>query len=260
MVRRTLAFSAPCIIYLITFSLNANAEEINVFSGYYVLKANGASQSGDIFPAPGKCTFCQPFTNGSAEASVAFPYNPNYGYPSGGHEDEDPPDGAIYASGTNFSLTDNPNGTVTGSTTVLFTPVGGNVYYSVHDEQPVFTSVASANDLNYSASYDVILEDTSGGPPTYLDADGVVQGSSSGYLFAGQTYSFEVDAEVLNETRFSPSTELANVTYDASLDIYPIVSGSEPSNTAVTPEPPSLALLGTGVLAVIGAVRRRFNA
>jgi hypothetical protein len=106
MVRRTLAFSAPCIIYLITFSLNANAEEINVFSGYYVLKANGASQSGDIFPAPGKCTFCQPFTNGSAEASVAFPYNPNYGYPSGGHEDEDPPDGAIYASGTNFSLTE----------------------------------------------------------------------------------------------------------------------------------------------------------
>ncbi|OLB61951.1 MAG: hypothetical protein AUI11_07565 [Acidobacteria bacterium 13_2_20CM_2_66_4] len=78
--------------------------------------------------------------------------------------------------------------------------------------------------------------------------DNVVNGpgmfESSRRLPSG-TYSFEVTTNVIG-TSFSPTTRLGN-SFDFSFDLQP----------AQTPEPASIFLLGSGLVALAGGIRRR---
>ncbi len=74
--------------------------------------------------------------------------------------------------------------------------------------------------------------------PTYLDNDG---------------FSYDVGSAKYNI--FTSGTRPTVVENDGGPSIQFSIT---PGNTAVTPEPSSLALLGTGVLGLVGMMRKRF--
>ena len=116
-----------------------------------------------------------------------------------------------------------------------------NGMYAIGDGAPAVDLVDSGDQLLYQT----YLTDLTTGAQLYDDQSGSVSGLSSASLSAGDNYEFGTSASLGGLT--DPT-----LTYDPS-----ITFTSNATPTSVTPEPSSFVLLGTGLLGIAGARKRR---
>lgn len=77
---------------------------------------------------------------------------------------------------------------------------------------------------------------------------GTVSGDLVGPITAGASYRFFIQTQSNVNAGLGERTALLNATFDFTI----------PASTAPTPEPASLLLVGTGLLSVVGATRRKW--
>ncbi len=123
-------------------------------------------------------------------------------------------------------------------------------YVSADAEQPSVTETIS---FSPSSAVGFYLGDYYGGENLTISVDG----STFMYTFpsVGKGSGDEIFAGFTSTGTFSSVTISGD---DEEIDTVQAFSGTADVPTSVTPEPSSFALLGTGVLCVAGAVRRRF--
>ena len=131
-----------------------------------------------------------------------------------------------------------------GSFSVQFTAVDGTTY-SILDSAPVFVGDRSLTDF----SWNFALQDLSAvsNQDLFSDDDGLITGSLTGTLKAGDVYGFTAGISM------SPLS-------DPTLTYKPTVNFAAAVTPAATPEPSSLVLLCTGLTGLAAGFRRRFQA
>jgi hypothetical protein len=95
---------------------------------------------------------------------------------------------------------------------------------------------------------------TFGGPGSHLSALEFLNGNLYDVTFAQQVGSSpsRFDLQTTSQYQFSYDNELAND--------YGTITANVASTPAVTPEPTSIALLGTGLLGFVGMMRKKIAA
>lgn len=135
-----------------------------------------------------------------------------------------------------------------------FTLTGSNaVGTATISASPVPSSVTATSFTiaSVTATYD---GDVFSGPVTFLNAGGV---SADGFTFTGPLLFSGSDSA----PTFDPGTFALAGTIDIGNGPMPIsgdVTISQEASTATTPEPSTLAMVGTAALGMAGALRRRF--
>lgn len=150
--------------------------------------------------------------------------------------------GAVTASGQ--------QGTITGTTVAYTTGSPGR-----------FVGVGGGT---FSASGStVLLEAVGGSQPTELISPFVANGGTypngNNGLQAHNDYTIGSATFVINLSGITAATTVSSATFSFGTAPDTFVPGTPSTPPAVTPEPSSLMLLGTGVLGAAGLVRRRYS-
>ncbi len=115
--------------------------------------------------------------------------------------------------------------------------------FAIQDPPPLSSEMTDSSAVSSQLS----LVDTDTNEVLYLDADQEDVGSLTGTLASGDTYE-------LFSSLYVSGDVADTVSYGSSIALSPI-----PDTTAVTPEPSSFLLLGTGLLGAAGVIKRRLE-